>query len=197
MSAPLSKDMIFFRQRILACAGLYKGDIDGRWGTMTTKADEAFEEEFQRIRSTGGKFDPRTENNIRSLLPKAQVKAREFMRLAGTNCQIISGTRTYPEQNVLFAQKKPKVTNARGGQSNHNFGIAWDIGLFQNGEYLNGDTPQEQAAYVALGKKIKSSMKGLEWGGDWKFVDRPHYQLATGRALSQIRTAFEAGRPFV
>ena len=46
---------------------------------------------------------------------------------------------SYTEQNDLykrgsFGNPPPKVTNARGGQSNHNFGIAWDGGVFENGK---------------------------------------------------------------
>ncbi len=50
-------------------------------------------------------FDDRTESNIKSLLPAAQVKAREFMTAVsgfGLTCRIISGTRTYAEQDELY-----------------------------------------------------------------------------------------------
>jgi len=91
----------------------------------------------------------------------------------------------------LFA-KRPKVTNARGGQSNHNFGIAWDVGIFENGKYYAGDTQKEDKAYVELGGFIKANVPGLEWGGDWKgFVDKPHYQLATGKSVVQVRALLE------
>jgi peptidoglycan L-alanyl-D-glutamate endopeptidase CwlK len=71
----------------------------------------------------------------------------------------------------LFA-KRPKVTNARGGQSNHNFGIAWDVGIFENGKYYASDTQKEDKAYVELGGFIKANVPGLEWGGDWKGLCR-------------------------
>ena len=96
-----------------------------------------------------------------------------------------SGTRTYAEQNTLFRQgrfgnKGPRVTNARGGQSNHNYGIAWDIGLFENGKYLTDSPLYKKAA--ELGRA-----DGLEWGGDWtSFKDQPHYQLATGLSMTNI-----------
>lgn len=55
-----------------------------------------------------------------------------------------SGLRTYEEQNALYAQGRTapgnKVTNAKGGFSNHNFGIAFDIGIFEGAKYL-GDSP--------------------------------------------------------
>jgi peptidoglycan L-alanyl-D-glutamate endopeptidase CwlK len=83
------------------------------------------------------------------------------------------------------------VTNARPGQSLHNFGIAIDVGLFDGGRYLPDSPLYDKAG------KIGSSIEGLEWGGDWhSFKDKPHYQVATGLSLSEVRAAFEAGRPF-
>jgi peptidoglycan L-alanyl-D-glutamate endopeptidase CwlK len=201
MSSTLSPTETLFRQRILACSGFYAGKLDGRWGPLTEKADQTAQAEYKRIQAFGGICDPRSETCIITLLPKAQIKAREFMRVAGavpgTVCKILSGTRTYAEQDRLFAQR-PVVTRARGGQSNHNFGLAWDVGIFQNGHYLIGATHSEEAAYSSLAARIMSHVNGLEWGGNWKsIVDMPHYQLATGKTLSQIRAAFESGKPFV
>jgi peptidoglycan L-alanyl-D-glutamate endopeptidase CwlK len=59
----------------------------------------------------------------------------------------------------------------RAAESNHNFGIAFDVGVFRGKEYL-GDSPL-YATVGAIGMDI-----GLEWGGQWEsFVDMPHYQL--------------------
>ncbi len=134
-------------------------------------------------------FDERTEKNIATLLPKAQQKAREFMaavKAAGIYAKMISGTRSYEEQDALYAQGRTapgrKVTNAKGGYSNHNFGIAWDIGIFdQHGQYLEESPIYSQAGRI--GKEL-----GLEWGGDWKnFADEPHFQLKTGLTLAEMR----------
>ena len=115
--------------------------------------------------------------------------------------QIISGTRSYAEQDRLYAQGRTEpgdiVTNAKGGQSNHNFGIAWDIGLFNSsGVYLRGATLSELRAYENIASIVDRA--NLEWGGDWSsFVDRPHYQVKTGRETFQVRGRFEAGLPYV
>ena len=94
-------------------------------------------------------------------------------------------TRTYDEQNALYEQGRSKagriVTNARGGYSNHNFGIAFDIGVFEGGRYL--DESPAYKAVGALGMKL-----GLEWGGNWKTIqDEPHFQLrpAWAREMSE------------
>lgn len=199
MSMVLFEDDIIFLQRFLKSAGFYTGKIDGIWGPKTDAAVNAFEERSEQIAATLGKFDARTERNILTLHPKAQEAARIFLKKvtnAGITARIISGTRTYAEQNELyrkgrFGKPPPKVTNARGGQSNHNFGVAWDIGIFENGTYM-GDSPlYKRAADVGL-------IAGVEWGGNWKtFKDQPHYQLATGNLIQVVRQNFESGQAYV
>lgn len=143
-------------------------------------------------------FDARTESHLATLRPEAEAKAREFLariqlRLAkqGVMAKVIAGTRTWAEQDRLYAKGRtvpgPRVTNARGGYSNHNFGIAWDIGLFLSGQYL-----AESALYRECG--VIGREMGLEWGGDWKsFPDEPHYQLKTGLSVAELRRRVQAG----
>lgn len=204
MSDRLFEDDVVFLQRLLKSGGLYTDKIDGIWGPNTDAAVKAFETRSAQIAAALGTFDARTERSIQTLHLRAQEAARACMtaiRAAGINARIISGTRTYAEQNVLyrkgrFGNPPPKVTNARGGQSNHNFGIAWDIGVFtQNGTYQGESPLYDEAGPVALAAGII----GLEWGGNWTgFVDRPHYQLGTpGLSLSQVRERFESGQPYI
>ena len=127
---------------------------------------------------TGDKVDDRSEKNIATLLPEVRPYARALVTKAAQNgitIKVISGTRTYAEQNDLYAQGRtkpgPKVTNAPGGYSNHNFGIAFDIGVFEGSSYKD-ESPKYKAVGV-LGMDL-----GLEWGGNWKTIqDEPHFQL--------------------
>ena len=122
--------------------------------------------------------DDRSERVIATLLPEVQPYARTLVlqaASAGIAIKVISGLRTYDEQNALYAKGRtapgPVVTNARGGYSNHNFGIAFDIGVWEGGKY-QGDSPKYKAAGV-IGAEL-----GLEWGGNWKTIkDQPHFQL--------------------
>ena len=148
--------------------------------------------------------DSRSEKYIATLLPEVQTIARALVQKAGQNgirIKVISGLRTYTEQDELYAQGRtttgPKVTNARGGHSNHNFGIAFDIGVFEGTKYL-GESPKYKAIGV-LGMDL-----GLEWGGNWKtVVDQPHFQLRPAWAenitqrqmLAELRSHLENGTP--
>jgi peptidoglycan L-alanyl-D-glutamate endopeptidase CwlK len=198
MSAPLSPAEVVFRQRLLSCAGIYTGKLDGVAGPATSKAEAEWDATYTVLRDQYGARDPRTEACIHSLLPKMQALARQLLQKldrAGFRVRILSGTRSYAEQDRIYAQgrTKPglKVTNAKPGQSNHQFGIAVDLGLFgADGTYLTSEEPYSRAG--AIGRTIP----GLEWGGDWKRPDRPHYQKATGLSLAEVRRRFEAGKPY-
>ena len=196
MSDRLFSGDVLFLQRLLSCCGLYTDKLDGDFGKHTSDAEAAFDARCQAIAQSEGAFDARSEGNIRSLQLVAQPLARrslKALKAAGLDARIISGTRSYDEQNALFRQGRfgnpgARVTNARGGQSWHNFGLAWDIGLFEGGKYVT-DAKKYKAA-AAHGK-----VAGLEWGGDWKtFPDVPHYQVgAEGRSISSARATFEKG----
>jgi len=189
---------IRFAQSFLACAGLYTDKIDGLYGNNTRKAENAFNMLIVKYADKYGRFDDRTEGVIATLLPSAQIQARKFMSIAANfrlTVKMIGGTRTYFEQDELF-KKRPKVTNARGGQSNHNFGIAWDVGIFSGSKYYTGATSAEEKAYIELSKLILPTLGDkLSWGGNWKsIVDRPHYEMTTNKSISQVRALFEAGK---
>jgi peptidoglycan L-alanyl-D-glutamate endopeptidase CwlK len=205
MSQPLFAQDILFLQRFLKCCELYDGPLDGQFNADVGKGEDSLAAKYQSIKLETGNFDARSEACIMTLQPDAQRKAREFLNAAMTlplTYKIISGTRTYAEQDELFAHGRtkpgPRVTNAKGGESNHNFGIAWDVGIFDNGKYLTGATHEEEQAYIDLGKHILANATGLEWGGNWHdFVDRPHYQLATVQTVAVVRQLFESGTAIV
>ncbi len=148
--------------------------------------------------------DPRSEKVIATLLSQVKPFARALVQKAalnGISIKIIGGFRTYAEQDALYAQGRtspgPIVTNAKGGYSNHNFGIAFDVGVFEREKYL-GDSPKYKAVGV-LGTEL-----GLEWGGNWKgIVDQPHFQLRPAWAskmkesemLAELRTRVSGDLP--
>lgn len=183
-----------------------KIDDDGKPGVMTWTAIHSSicgEKGIAEDTVTTAKLDladPRSEKNIAALHPRVQPYARALILRAGAkgwNFQITSGLRTYAEQDALFA-RRPKVTNARGGYSNHNFGCAFDVTLF-SGSAPVWDSPLYKAL-GALGQDL-----GLEWGGSWKSIkDEPHFQLrpswaagmSEGVMLTELRRRKSSGRDF-
>ena len=197
-------DVMFF-QRLMKSCKLYAGDLDGDWGPLSQGAWDALNQLYLATLKTYGSFDARTEGNIATLLPAAQRAARIFLTSAKTfkyQVQILSGTRTYAEQTTIYAQGRTKpgniVTNAKAGSSNHNFGIAFDVGVFSGKTYFTGKTAAETQAYIDLRNHTKSATPSLDWGGDWKSSkDRPHYELHSGKSTTQVRALLEQGKAFV
>ena len=132
-----------------------------------------------------GAGDP-TDKKIATLASELRPLAREFVvraRAAGYPIVIASGARTIAEQNELYAKGRTApgsvVTKARGGESSHNFGLAFD---FAFGNAVGRPTWPEDGPWEAvaeIGKQL-----GLEWGGDWQsFKDRPHLELPGWRVV--------------
>jgi peptidoglycan L-alanyl-D-glutamate endopeptidase CwlK len=160
----------------------------------------------------GKTADSRSEGNIATLLPRVRPFARALIEKAGNQGIIIkvtSGTRSFAEQDKLFAQGRTEpgdiVTNARGGFSNHNFGLAFDVTIFKGStDPEKAKTPVfESPVYKAIG--ALGTDLGLEWGGNWKkIVDEPHFQLRPGWAvdlsekemLAELRERKDAGEDF-
>ena len=124
---------------------------------------------------------------FRNWILECQILAKSF----GYEYKAISGNRTWEEQEKIYAQGRTApgkiVTNAKPGFSNHNYGIAVDMGVFKEGKYLDGNKPSEAEAFhrkaAEIGKKYN-----LEWGGSWKsFKDYPHFEWKTGKTLAQMR----------
>lgn len=139
-------------------------------------------------------WDSATNNRIAKLHPKIRCAVKNFINevdtTMGIKLRIIQGFRTYAEQNTLYAQgrttKGKKVTNAKGGQSNHNFGLAIDVAEIKNGNIDWNEQETVLPKIAPIGKKW-----GFEWGGDWKSLkDKPHFEMMFGKTLAELRTLY-------
>lgn len=114
----------------------------------------------------------------------------------GVHILITQGLRTIAEQDALYAQGRTKpgsiVTNAKGGYSYHNYGLAVDFALLlTNGSSVSWDMCRDgNNNQVADWQEVVKEAKalGFEWGGDWtSFKDYPHFQMVFGLTLIQLR----------
>jgi peptidoglycan L-alanyl-D-glutamate endopeptidase CwlK len=106
--------------------------------------------------------------------------------------------RSVKEQNILYNQK-PKVTNAKGGQSIHNYGLAFDVVILvdkdNNGTFESIDWNTKSPHFKTVVAYFKS--KGYEHGGDWKtFRDYPHFQNAFGLSWQILKNRIDIGMSF-
>lgn len=95
-------------------------------------------------------------------------------------------------QDELYASGRTKpgkvVTNARGGESIHQYRCAWDLAI-----ELDGKLTWDKTYYRMLGEIGKRL--GLTWGGDWdgdgvedrNDWDLCHFQYTGGLSLAQLK----------
>lgn len=128
-------------------------------------------------------MDAVSEQRLALVHPRLRDKvyaAMAAMAAKGTYFRVAQGLRTYAEQDALYAQGRStpghRVTNARGGYSNHNFGCAVDCFPFLTGASgeINFDANTQQ--FKAMVSSLKA--QNLTWGGAWETIpDAPHFQL--------------------
>lgn len=135
------------------------------------------------------RLHPRLRHKLKALIKKCEQK--------GIGIGINSGYRSFAEQDELYAQgrtaKGARVTNAKGGYSQHNYGIAADFFRNEEGKdaYDNSDGWFKKVGRLAKGV-------GLGWGGDWKsFQDMPHLYLKDwGSTTQKIREKYKSYNEF-
>ncbi len=113
---------------------------------------------------------------------------KEAIKDSPIDFTVISGVRTTAEQKALYAQGRTTrgsiVTNSDGvkSKSNHQvkadgLGHAVDVCPWINGK-LDWNT---EANFRIVATHILATAKclgiNIEWGGTWRFVDLPHFQL--------------------
>ncbi|MFC4559962.1 M15 family metallopeptidase [Virgibacillus kekensis] len=133
------------------------------------------------------KLNPVVEEKMDKLVQRAADKGIEIV--------ITETVRSKIEQNELYAKGRTAdgsvVTYARGGESYHNYGLAFDYALRnKDGELIwdinydgNGNGKPDWFEVAEIAKDL-----GFEWGGDWsRFKDYPHLQMDFGLSIRQLQ----------
>lgn len=161
---------------------------------------------------------------IQKLHPQVRKDALEIYKhinnkLFGNNIRLrFSHTlRSFDEQKELYSlgrtkvfddkgNKIAKVTNAKAGQSIHNYGLALDMVLLVdkdgNGtfETASWDTKADfdsdlKADWMEAANYFTS--KGWTWGGTWKsFPDYPHFENTFGHTWRSLLDKYINGDTF-
>jgi peptidoglycan L-alanyl-D-glutamate endopeptidase CwlK len=127
--------------------------------------------------------------NISDLNPKVSILCKKFIdtcKAAGIDILITSTYRDFESQNALYAQGRTAagkiVTNAKAGQSFHNYKVAFDFVPIVNGKAVWNDV----ALFNVCG--VIAEQCGLEWAGRWKkFKELAHCQYTGGLTLQDFQ----------
>jgi peptidoglycan L-alanyl-D-glutamate endopeptidase CwlK len=146
---------------------------------------------------------------IKTLHPKIRQEVLDLYTNAnnqlgkGVRLRLSYTFRTHEEQDVLF-KKRPKVTNAKGGQSIHNYGLAFDIVLLYDND---GDGKFEEASWDIKRDGDKDGIsdwlevtKVFTSGGytngfitNGKKWDLPHFQKDFGLSWQKMKAKIDKG----
>lgn len=131
------------------------------------------------------------DRNIEHLLPTVRGAAKAALAeldKEGIKYVVTCTYRSATEQAALYAQGRTtpgrKVTNAKPGQSFHEYGVALDIYPIVNGKI------DFSGSHLDVWKKMAEAFKkqGFEWAYEWKtFKEMPHFQMTKGNPLSYFQ----------
>jgi peptidoglycan L-alanyl-D-glutamate endopeptidase CwlK len=132
--------------------------------------------------------------NINDLLPNVKVRVEKFIELCdeeGIDLLITSTYRDNESQEALYEQGRTRpgkvVTNAKSGESWHNYRCAIDIVPLVNGKpNWDGSDP----IWEKIGELGEQA--GLEWAGRWRtFKELAHFQYTGGLTLADLKAGKE------
>jgi hypothetical protein len=154
-------------------------------------------------------IDPVTESRLKLVYPGLSIPWQEirkaFWNAYELQLRVTRGYSSFEDQWKIYAKGRKKnqrgewivfdpkkvVTNARGGESFHNFGLAIDVAFMGDDPYLEKLPPKEFDFYWGEYGKLCKQFE-LEWGGDWKRMkDRPHCQKDYGLTLAELQMLYE------
>ncbi|WP_409305512.1 M15 family metallopeptidase [Peribacillus sp. SCS-155] len=133
----------------------------------------------------------RSVNKMGPVNPIVKESALEVVRRAydeGICMQIVSGFRTKEQQDALYRQGRTApgyiMTNVKGGQSYHNYGLAVDYALVSpGGREVSWTVNREWLRVAEIAKSI-----GFTWGGDRpKFKDYGHLEMNGGLSIAELQ----------
>lgn len=131
--------------------------------------------------------------SIKDLHPYVKTKAQEFIQACADQGVFILITSTYRDnesQNALYAQGRTTpgkiVTNAKGGNSFHQYKVALDFVPLRDGKAVWGTTGEDGKLWKKAIEIAKSV--GFESASEWKtFKELPHLQITLGLTLADLK----------
>jgi len=119
-------------------------------------------------------MDSISESRLSQVHPELSRRIHQLADMLSFTIRVTQGLRTYADQNALYAQGRTIpgkiITEAQGGYSMHNFGLAVDVvPMTPAGPDWNDKDPDWQEILA------KAPTCGLAEGAAWRtFPDEPH-----------------------
>ncbi len=151
----------------------------------------------------GDKMSRKIEDLHPLIQPKAFLLIKKAKEEANLDIIIYRTLATWEEQDAIYAQGRTKpgivVTNARGGESYHNYSLAFDFAILKPESIIinwdgkcdvDGDLEPDYKEVGKIGEDI-----GFEWGARFTSIkgDLGHLQMSFGLTIRELQIYYLGG----
>ena len=130
------------------------------------------------------RFSPASLKRLESVHPDLQTVFHHVV--IDFDCTVLEGVRTAERQHLLYTKGRPDngpIVTQRDGiikRSKHQDGLAVDVVPFPI-DWDDTDHMRSLGWYVKgiarMLKQYGAIDNDIKWGGDWRFIDLPHFEI--------------------
>ena len=126
------------------------------------------------------KFSQRSLDNLKNVDERLVRICNELIKRI--DFAVIEGFRSLERQKEMYDKGFSKIDGiSKKGKHNYSPSLAIDIIPFKKGHNPFDGSKESDIMFDNLAKEFKQVAKELginiTWGGDWKFIDKPHFQV--------------------
>lgn len=113
----------------------------------------------------------KSQDRLKGVHPRLVAVVKLAITISAVDFAVLEGVRTIERQKELLAAGASQTMRSR-----HLSGHAVDLGAIVGGQ-VRWDWPLYDKIAEAVKEAAKQLGTPIEWGGDWKMRDGPHFQL--------------------
>lgn len=126
------------------------------------------------------KFSQRSLDNLKNVDERLVRICNELIKRI--DFAVIEGFRSLERQKEMYDKGFSKIDGiSKKGKHNYSPSLAIDIIPYKKGHNPFDGSKESDIMFDNLAKEFKQVAKELginiTWGGEWKFIDKPHFQL--------------------
>lgn len=113
----------------------------------------------------------KSQDRLKGVHPRLVAVVKLAITISAVDFAVLEGVRTVERQKELLAAGASQTMRSR-----HLSGHAVDLGAIVGGQ-VRWDWPLYDKIAEAMKEAAKQLGTPIEWGGEWKMRDGPHFQL--------------------